>query len=138
MIEEVQPYNGMESNSMGQILHHLADLDILDKHRQFITTTSVIGRANTSGDAVVSNPSIQDMRMRFTGQPIKHDKVIAVAFYDPPLPQPDPNLRFTPAITLGRGMPLSGEKLEGVLWNLFQRTSTYLTTFREFFPNYPK
>lgn len=138
MIEEVQPYKGTDPGSMGLVLRHLADLDILDKHRQFITTTSVVGKASTSGQAVVDNPSIENMRMRFTGQPIKHDRVVAVAFYDPPLPEPDPNLRFTPAISFGRGMPLAGERVEGVLWTLWQRTSTYLTSFKEFFPNFPE
>jgi hypothetical protein len=137
MIEDVQPYKGTEPGTMGKILRELADLDILDKHRQFIVTTSVVGKANTSGQAVIDNPSIMNMRMKFTGQPIKHDQVVAIAFYDPPLPKPDPNLRFTPAITLGRGMPLAGERLDGILSVLYQRTSTYLTTFKEFFPNFP-
>src|ERR1035438_5897059 len=86
MIEAVQPYKGTGPGSMGQILRHLADLDILDKHKQFITTTSVVGRANTTGQTVISNPSIQNMRMKFTEKPIKHDQVVAIAFYDPPLP----------------------------------------------------
>ena len=139
MIEDVQPYKGSASGTIGNVMKLLADLDIRDKHREFITTSSVVGRAKTSlpWDEAAQNPSIANATMKFTGQPIKHDQVVAVVFYDPPLMKPDPDLAFTPAITFGRGMPLAGESVTGGLWLLWQRVGSYITTFRDFFPNYP-
>lgn len=133
MIEDVQPYNGRDVGTIGRYLSFLNELDILDKHKQFILTTAVVERAVGTATTVLDN----NRTVYFTGQPLKHEKVVARVSYDPPLAEPDPDLRFIPTITLGRGMPLPGEPVRGVLWALFQPLSTYLTTFRDFFPNFP-
>ncbi len=137
MVEVVQPYNGTQPGGMGAVLEQLGDLDNLDKHREFLTTVSVVKRAETSGHAVLDDQSIKNMKMKFTNQRIRHDAVVAVCYYDPPLNEADPNLKLTPVMSLARGMPLEGYNLLDVLWQLWQRTSTYITGFRDFFPNFP-
>lgn len=128
IIEEVQPYNGTDT---GMQLKLLGELDNFDKHRELIVTVGRVHTGSTYGD--VGHPALNG-EIKFTGQPVEHGKVVARVFYDPPIPEPDPNLSLRPYITFGRRGPIAGEIVVGVLGTLLWEVQNLTSQFLPFIP----
>ncbi len=91
--KSVQPYMGSDS---GKRLEVLRELDNFDKHREFVVTVVAVERATTDLPRDTTAGSVMNAKMRFTGQPIEHDKVVLRVVYDPPMPKPDPKFDSHP------------------------------------------
>jgi len=124
IIEAVQPYNGTYE---GLFIDAINSLDIFDKHRELIVTTTAVYLGSTHWDE-----DGRTVTMKFTGAPIEDGKVVAIVKYDPPQLEPDPNLEFTPYITFSKGGPFGGQVAFSFLWNHW----AFLAN--DFFPRFDK
>ena len=112
IIEAVQPYH--RTNDSRRI-DEINQLDIFDKHRDLIVTTTAVHMASTHWN----EDGRKATTTQFTGKPVENDNVIAIVKYDPPQLEPDPNLKFTTYVTFAKGSPYAGELVFRFLWELW-------------------
>jgi len=106
VIELVQPYNGRD---LGKNLKILDDLAVIDKHRTLIVTTQVAhaGAMRYS----LSKPVQSPIRERFSERPLVHDEPMLWLTFDPPKPDPYPELVLLPEVWFEQGSVAAGDKV---------------------------
>jgi hypothetical protein len=129
-VESLQPYQGTEE---GKFLWSLAKLDNFDKHEEFVVTTNLVREASTTWDGADPPPPASNAQIKFTRQPVEHDTVVARIFYDPPLAEPDPNLKFRPYLSFGGRSPLRDQLVVGTLGALVEVTQHVTALFLPYF-----
>ncbi|HXY43241.1 MAG TPA: hypothetical protein VEH29_03560 [Acidimicrobiales bacterium] len=108
-IEAVQPYNG---GYEGELLAILNNLDNVDKHRQLWLTATTAELAYVTDHAGFGGQRANNVV--FTRRAFADNEVVAIATYDPPKAQLDPNLKFLSRVSFRDG-PRAGFPLTGSL-----------------------